>query len=710
MLYLQQQHFNLREKNKQLQSEQKSSSTEEEEQHKGIIINTTQTNHLKPHHIDPTQNKSNTDSSNAYNHYVPPITSTIKQLSGGTDKATEKRTTPQQITTTSGNSSDVDWLIKLCAEYSVTKGHGTKSVSSIGNKSVTQSVFSAVASSTINNTLNALYDMDDTYGIWQENSSKSSKTRKASEQEEAKIEDTWNHYMKFHKGTQRKNKCSKGDKCLWVQHMNTYNNRDTNNSQTINNLLAFCSGRKQLYHVYFYHADDYDRIKGNKARHDRFIESSEDAKEISMSIPNGMGMGTPHHEQENTESHIPYQVSQLMPYITKDESNVSMSRLKNVPNHYEPGTPFNDNPTVGAYDILNGNAAGIDLNENGSVINIEMTQMNNDCVYDDDIDDGECLRLRKLLDYGSAENCNLPDTNTQHFAADGPEEKGIESDSKEHKSKSRSTTKGKLSYDDVNVEEENNIKEFLHCFTLHSESKREICNGQKCRYKEWRNNPQQTMRQMIHSEFYQHEDMIEIVIQEPSFQRTITMDANDEKQNKGEKNMTPIPEEDTEFPEESKDDEKSDTSLNPLKSSLLKPIVYIPTVLEILKSKTQSIDPDAGNHAKILQFGHPFTEKQPQFKNPKMEILHNDFKKITVKDWNDVLKKCVGLHKSLKAKSIKLSIKQLVALKLYTDLLSASTFCLSQLFYVFVLSINTGPIYTFSVVSRAKHLDHFNVY
>eukprot|EP01084_Bolivina_argentea_P045468 83702_1 len=70
-----------------------------------------------------------------------------------------------------------------------------------------------------------------------------------------------------------------------------------------------------------------------------------------------------------------------------------------------------------------------------------------------------------------------------------------------------------------------------------------------------------------------------------------------------------------------------------------------------------------------LQFGAPFfvQKHQAKFKNPKYEILHNQYLTLTKSGWNELLKKCILFSKALEAKLNKLTIKDIVALKLYTD-------------------------------------------
>ena len=643
---------------------------------------------LVPGHPPKIQNMS--DSSNHKGEYLRITLDSIKQI-----PSLQSCKDPDIC-----NAKDINmqYLLTICADFAQHK-YGTKSTSA-----TTQSIFSEIASSTINNTVNQMYDedliFDDLYTQSSSTITFKSKSRKHSEDEELRLEQAWSHYMQFHKGIGRKNECKKKDKCPWVEHVRM----NENNEETKHRLLAKCINRKQLLHVYFYHSDDYDKSKNDKSRKERYVGNSEDSQVISIdNINNENGVHIPvispadvvrGHQHQNTESgNIDYPMSEILPYgMTKMETDVSSSRIKKV---CEPGTPFNDTMGMdvhGGYDgiIIHEHGKGdsdniadsmddhdhvhdlgdmIHMNDSSdvSVMHIEMTEMNHGCI------DGEsCEILMELLEYGSAENCNLPDVEPK-YQPDGPEQgQDMQEDTNVN---TETDPKNEDDSDKLHVEEEAKIKEYLHCITGHSKFK-QTCKGKVCGYKIWKNYLQQTMRQMIHSEFYQHADSIEIVIEnEEHVQLKITVgddiDSNHKRKgssfnNNGEMHMTPICEHEEE--EEDKDDEKASY----VKSSRrLQPITYIPTQLEILKSQTRSHDPDDTTmSAKILQFGCPFTEQEPKFKNPKMEILNNDFFKISVKDWNDVLKKCVGLSKSLKAKAIKLSIKQLVALKLYTDLLS----------------------------------------
>eukprot|EP01084_Bolivina_argentea_P277274 473320_1 len=69
-----------------------------------------------------------------------------------------------------------------------------------------------------------------------------------------------------------------------------------------------------------------------------------------------------------------------------------------------------------------------------------------------------------------------------------------------------------------------------------------------------------------------------------------------------------------------------------------------------------------------LQFGVPFDCKKGKFRNPKDEILNNDFSTITVEQWNELLHQCLrGYVKTIRAISLGLTAKEIITLKLYTD-------------------------------------------
>eukprot|EP01083_Nonionella_stella_P044794 120500_1 len=73
----------------------------------------------------------------------------------------------------------------------------------------------------------------------------------------------------------------------------------------------------------------------------------------------------------------------------------------------------------------------------------------------------------------------------------------------------------------------------------------------------------------------------------------------------------------------------------------------------------------------VIAFGYAFTTKhaQAKFKNLKHEVLHIEFKnlKLKVTEWNTLLKSCTRYVKVSNARRIKLNLKEVVGLKLYTD-------------------------------------------
>ena len=72
-----------------------------------------------------------------------------------------------------------------------------------------------------------------------------------------------------------------------------------------------------------------------------------------------------------------------------------------------------------------------------------------------------------------------------------------------------------------------------------------------------------------------------------------------------------------------------------------------------------------------FEFGQPFnliTEQlDAKWKDPKEEILNNDYCKLDEADWNELLRKCFIYYTSEQAKEANLELKEIVALKLYTD-------------------------------------------
>eukprot|EP01084_Bolivina_argentea_P249913 418521_1 len=71
----------------------------------------------------------------------------------------------------------------------------------------------------------------------------------------------------------------------------------------------------------------------------------------------------------------------------------------------------------------------------------------------------------------------------------------------------------------------------------------------------------------------------------------------------------------------------------------------------------------------VLEFGAPFiVEKHnAKFENVKKEIKCNTFHPLKSKEWNQLLKSCLLLSRSQKARISGLKLKEIVAMKLYTD-------------------------------------------
>eukprot|EP01083_Nonionella_stella_P033575 91878_1 len=83
-------------------------------------------------------------------------------------------------------------------------------------------------------------------------------------------------------------------------------------------------------------------------------------------------------------------------------------------------------------------------------------------------------------------------------------------------------------------------------------------------------------------------------------------------------------------------------------------------------------DHDDINTKQILEFGYEWTCKKSgaKFKNPKQEMLHNSYAVMEAKHWNQLFKRCTSSQdyaKSARTRSLKLNIKEVISLKLYTD-------------------------------------------
>ncbi len=174
-----------------------------------------------------------------------------------------------------------------------------------------------------------------------------------------------------------------------------------------------------------------------------------------------------------------------IPMFTNLSTETRMTETENEigEDEFEPGvTPYDNH-------IL------MHMNEsNSNVLTIRMTSFEND--NDECINNDECKMLQQLLEYGSGANCNKPDIESASVSIDENEETNI--DSFENKN-------------------EKYIKLYLHCITTHTQYKIECSDKSVCEYKIWTDNSQQTMRQMIHSEFYKHS--IRFEEKEPKFLR-----------------------------------------------------------------------------------------------------------------------------------------------------------------------------------------------
>ena len=82
-------------------------------------------------------------------------------------------------------------------------------------------------------------------------------------------------------------------------------------------------------------------------------------------------------------------------------------------------------------------------------------------------------------------------------------------------------------------------------------------------------------------------------------------------------------------------------------------------------------EPDFMKNAMRLEFGEPFNlitdKRDAKWKDDKEEILKNDYCKLDKAEWNELLRKCTIYAKSRQAKAANLTLREIVALKLYTD-------------------------------------------
>eukprot|EP01083_Nonionella_stella_P004922 14378_1 len=76
------------------------------------------------------------------------------------------------------------------------------------------------------------------------------------------------------------------------------------------------------------------------------------------------------------------------------------------------------------------------------------------------------------------------------------------------------------------------------------------------------------------------------------------------------------------------------------------------------------------NESKQLEFGHKYEitdQSEAKYRHPKEEMLKNEFHALQVREWNDLLKKSVYYMSRKEAKRMRLGMKDIVSLKLYTD-------------------------------------------
>ena len=164
---------------------------------------------------------------------------------------------------------------------------------------------------------------------------------------------------------------------------------------------------------------------------------------------------------------------------------------------------------------------------------------------------------------------------------------------------------------------------YTHCMTFHAQHKSMCDMGLSCN---WMNDKSEI--NMIHGHFFHN-----------------------------------VPMELENINQSSKPNEKFIAKQRRARFSVASRVRYKETLSSLLdKTKIQSIAQ--------LDFGYKFeiTEKrEAKYKNPKDEILNNPYSPLKTKEWNDLLKKSVFYFKKKESKKIKLSMKEVVSLKLYTD-------------------------------------------
>ena len=99
----------------------------------------------------------------------------------------------------------------------------------------------------------------------------------------------------------------------------------------------------------------------------------------------------------------------------------------------------------------------------------------------------------------------------------------------------------------------------------------------------------------------------------------------------------------------------------------------VPIDFEQVDQEQESIDrieyhsiPDDPNQT-VFNIGHRFSMIEAQFENFEFEILQNEYHSLSETEWLDLLRKCVILMQSKRAKDMDLTLPQMVALKLFCD-------------------------------------------
>eukprot|EP01083_Nonionella_stella_P183497 663325_1 len=99
---------------------------------------------------------------------------------------------------------------------------------------------------------------------------------------------------------------------------------------------------------------------------------------------------------------------------------------------------------------------------------------------------------------------------------------------------------------------------------------------------------------------------------------------------------------------------------------------FKPTMQAILSQSTLKLDDVEVAVNNVSQFGFEWQcgSQMAQFKNPKQEMLRNKYIAIATTEWNELLRQingACGYMKSAKSKRMRLTVGEVIALKMYTD-------------------------------------------